>query len=89
FVRQHQEEVRIALEKRSGQTRGWLEERVISAADAEHWQSHLIGIPQGFIPLPVTVPVLGWYRQSQVNYLYLSQTSVPKEFGVSCFSGTL
>ncbi|KAG7224591.1 hypothetical protein INR49_011344 [Caranx melampygus] len=60
FICQHQEEIRIALEKGNRQRGGGREERVVTAADTEHWDGHLICIPQWFVPLPVAVPVLGW-----------------------------
>ena len=60
FVCQHQKEIRIALEKGDGQSGGRREERVVTAADAEHRYGHLVCIPQWFVPLPVAVPVLGW-----------------------------
>uniref|UniRef100_A0A3B4Y6X1 Uncharacterized protein n=1 Tax=Seriola lalandi dorsalis TaxID=1841481 RepID=A0A3B4Y6X1_SERLL len=53
FVCQHQEEIRIALEKGDGQRGGRRKERVVTAADTEHWHGHLICISQWFVPLPV------------------------------------
>uniref|UniRef100_A0A8C9Y2A1 Uncharacterized protein n=1 Tax=Sander lucioperca TaxID=283035 RepID=A0A8C9Y2A1_SANLU len=56
----HQKEIWIALEKGKGQSGGGWEKRIVTAADAEYRDCHLICISQWFVPLPVGVPVLGW-----------------------------
>uniref|UniRef100_A0A3B4UWK6 Uncharacterized protein n=1 Tax=Seriola dumerili TaxID=41447 RepID=A0A3B4UWK6_SERDU len=92
FVCQHQEEIRIALEKGDGQRGGRREERVVTAADTEHWHGHLIRISQWFVPLPVAVPVLGWVSplaQLLSTHVILQYNTVPMSRTINMLMGVV